>query len=44
MAGRYSPISVGNNFFGDDTSSEHGQTVSALEGNPETNCEADRND
>lgn len=35
---------VGNNFFGDDTPSEHGQTVSALDGNPDTNCETDRND
>jgi hypothetical protein len=30
---------IGNNFQGDDTPSEHGETVSAIDGNPETNCE-----
>jgi hypothetical protein len=30
---------IGNNFQGDDIPSEYGETVSAIDGNPETNCE-----
>ena len=35
---------IGNNFQGDDTPSEHGETVSAIDDNPETQCELDQND
>jgi hypothetical protein len=35
---------IGNNFQGDDTPPEHGATVAPIDGNPETDCEADQND
>jgi hypothetical protein len=34
---------IGNNFQGDDTPPEHGATVAPIDGNPETDCEADQN-